>query len=232
MAEIGLQRSRVMPGIGKGVAAGVAQHVRMDLELEAGLDACALDHLREARGAEGCATLADEDELRLGRLALQSPQGPQLDAGQGMRRRRALLHAADMQARAGEVDLVPSQVHQLGRPQAVAEGDEDGGGVAVAMAVAASRLHQPLDLRLGQVFAGPQFGIRAPERRDCPIYGSWRDDLEAWFCHEKCPFAVTSVGTLRLLRTVSKPNAEVRYRGTGAGRKGRTGRSPKGSPDA
>jgi hypothetical protein len=37
-----------MAGIGEGEAAGVTQHVRVSLEIEAGLDAGTLDHLGEA----------------------------------------------------------------------------------------------------------------------------------------------------------------------------------------
>jgi hypothetical protein len=56
MPEPALDRPRVVPPIGEGVAAGVAQHVRMGLELQAGAGS-ALDHPGEA----GCG----ERELRL-----------------------------------------------------------------------------------------------------------------------------------------------------------------------
>ena len=39
MPEVGLQRSRIMAGIGPGEAACVLEHVRMRLEIEAGSDA-------------------------------------------------------------------------------------------------------------------------------------------------------------------------------------------------
>jgi len=39
-------------------------------------------------------------------------------------------------------------------------------------------LHQPLDLSLGQVFAGAQIAVTAPFWRNCSSYGVWRDQLE------------------------------------------------------
>ena len=44
MSKIRLQSKRVMFGIGQGEAAGMAQHMRMRLEIEAGSDAGPLDH--------------------------------------------------------------------------------------------------------------------------------------------------------------------------------------------
>ena len=48
MAEIGLQRSGIVPLVGQRVAAGVAEHVRVCLEAELGLAARPLDHAGEA----------------------------------------------------------------------------------------------------------------------------------------------------------------------------------------
>ena len=76
-----------------------------------------------------------------------------------MRAGRALLDPADVQGGRGELDLVPAQVHQFGSAQAVPVGHQDHGGVAVAPAVSLGGLHQPLDLGLGQVFAGAQLGV-------------------------------------------------------------------------
>ena len=42
--QIGLQRPRVMPFVGQRIAAGMAQHVRMYLDVELGRDAEPLDH--------------------------------------------------------------------------------------------------------------------------------------------------------------------------------------------
>jgi hypothetical protein len=57
-----------------------------------------------------------------------------------------------MQAALGKLDLVPLQVAQLARTQAVAISDEDHRGIAVAMAAApTSAVHQPLNLALGEI---------------------------------------------------------------------------------
>src|ERR1700730_911683 len=63
-----------------------------------------------------------------------------------MRGRGALLYPTHMKPRRGEVDLAPLQVDQFGSPQAVAEGDQDHGGVPMALAVALDRCHYLLDL--------------------------------------------------------------------------------------
>ena len=96
---------------------------------------------------------------------------------------RALLDPAHVQRGRGELDLVPAQVHQLGGPQAVPVGHQDHRGVAVAPAVLPGRVHQPLDLGLGQVLAGAQLAVGEPLRGNCSIYGGWRDQLEVPFGH-------------------------------------------------
>jgi hypothetical protein len=54
-----------------------------------------------------------------------------------------------------EVDIIPTQGHKLAGAQAVAVGDQDGRGVAMAPAVSPRSLNQLLDLALGEVLAGP-----------------------------------------------------------------------------
>jgi hypothetical protein len=60
-----------------------------------------------------------------------------------------------------ELDLVPAQVAQLGHPQALPEGDQGHGG-AVPMPVRLGGLDQRVNLAGREVFAGAQFGVRAP----------------------------------------------------------------------
>jgi hypothetical protein len=62
---------------GERIAAGMAQHVRMGLELKAGPGGGTLDHPGKAGGGEWASALADEDEGRRRALALQSAQCPQ-----------------------------------------------------------------------------------------------------------------------------------------------------------
>jgi hypothetical protein len=51
-----------------------------------------------------------------------------------------------VERRAVEVDLVPAQIADLGRPEAMPEGDQDHGGVAVTVPVALGGLDQTFDL--------------------------------------------------------------------------------------
>jgi hypothetical protein len=68
-----------------------------------------------------------------------------------MRGRRALLGPADVQDGMREIDLIPTQVYKLGRPQAVAIGDKDHAGVPVTPAIGLGGIDQPIDLAAGQV---------------------------------------------------------------------------------
>ena len=84
-----------------------------------------------------------------------------------------------MQAAVGEVDGVPAQRHQLGRPQAVPIRDQHRGGVAVAMAVLPGGSDQAGDLAIGEVLAGADLGValaarRAPAIGNCPNNGGRR----------------------------------------------------------
>jgi len=111
-------------------------------------------------------------------LALQSAQSPQLSPGQGMGRRGARLGPAHVQDAHLEIDLFPAQVRQLGRPEAVAEGQEDHGCVPVAR----GRLDQPLDLARGEVLPGPVLSVRtAPRHANCRIFAGWRDQFQVRF---------------------------------------------------
>jgi hypothetical protein len=80
-----------------------------------------------------------------------------------MRGRRAFLVPADVQPRTGKVDLVPTQVDQLRRPQPMAVGNQDDGGVSVPPAVPLGRLDKRVDLSRRQVLTGAQslFGRRS-----------------------------------------------------------------------
>ena len=110
---------------------------------------------------------------------MQLAQGPHFIADNGMGGRRALLSPSDVQDGVGKIDLIPAQVYKLGRPQAVAEGDKDHGGIPVTPAIGLGGTDQPIDLGAGQVLAGPVFGISLPSRHcDCSIYSGWRHQFQ------------------------------------------------------
>ena len=75
---------------------------------------------------------------------------------------------------AREIDLIPTQVYELGRPQAVAEGDKDHGGIPVTPAIGLGGIDHPIDLGAGQVLPSPIDQVRFSSRHsDCSIYGGW-----------------------------------------------------------
>jgi hypothetical protein len=182
VAEVSLKRAGVMSLGCESKPAGVPQHVRVGLEAEICLLARPLDHARKACGAERCATFRGEYEGRLGLLlALQPPQPPQLVAEDRMRAGAALLDPADVQRGRVEVDLIPAQVRQLGRSQAMPIGHKDHRAVPVTPAVSLGGLEQSFDLRFRQIFAGSQVGIGTAGGRDCSFFGGWRDQLQVRF---------------------------------------------------
>ena len=134
--------------------------VRLERELR--LHTRTFDHPREAGRGEWGASLRGEDKVRFRLLfALQPPQHPQFIPDDWMGAVTALLDPADVQGGRGEVDLVPAQVRQLARPEAVAVGHKDHRRVPVGPAVAfiesgtmvESRLRPPQDHLQFNVFA-------------------------------------------------------------------------------
>src|ERR1035437_2017604 len=71
VSEIMLDCAGVVAIVGELVAAGMAQHVRMNLEREAGLDAQPCDHPTKAADGERRTTLGQEHVARLWRLVFE-----------------------------------------------------------------------------------------------------------------------------------------------------------------
>jgi hypothetical protein len=176
MTEPPLDGPGVVALVGERVAASMAQHVSMNREGYLGLDASPLDHLGQAGNRERGTALAYEDKGRLG-LTLQNPQRPEFIAKQWMRGGCSALGSAQMQVAGLELNIAPLKLAQLRGPQAVPEGDQDHGGIAVPMAIALSGGNQLLNLALGQMLARADIRIRPPGRHrslNCPIFCSWR----------------------------------------------------------
>jgi hypothetical protein len=103
----------------------VAKHVRMRLELKACAGGGTLDHSGKAGGREWGSALTDEDEGRRRTLAVEPTQCPKLVADQRVRARSPVLDPPHVKHSPVEVDLVPAQVADLGRPQPVTKGEQD-----------------------------------------------------------------------------------------------------------
>jgi len=188
VTEIRLERPRIMPSVGQCVSASMPQHVRVSLKAKPSLDPGPLHQAGEPGSGERRPTLRRKYERRFGLLlALEPPQRPQLIAEDRMAAGSARLDSADVQDRGFEVDLIPPHVHQLGCPQPMPVGDKDHGAVPVPPTVAPDGSHKPLDLGLGQVFAGAQVAVGAAPGRNCSIYDSWLDQPEMPFRHDFGP---------------------------------------------
>ena len=106
-------------------------------------------------------------------------QCPHFIADNGMGGRRSLLGPAYVQDGVGAIDLIPTQVYKLGRPQAMAEGDKDHGGIPVTPAIGLGGINQPIDLGAGQVLPSPIDRVRfSPRHSDCSIYSGWRHQFQ------------------------------------------------------
>ena len=114
MPKVGLDGPGIDAFVCQLEAAGVSQHVRVDLHIKAGDLAGTLNHRLEAPFRKWRPAFADEYEWGFGLLlALQPPQSPQLPSSQWMRRRTATLESTDVQDRVFEVDLIPTKVDQF-----------------------------------------------------------------------------------------------------------------------
>src|SRR5260370_35171155 len=73
-----------------------------------------------------------------------------------------------------QVDLIPAQRADFGRPEPVPVCDEYHRRIPVPVAPEfARRFAEQLDLLRGQVLARSAVGVELPCRRYCPIYGVW-----------------------------------------------------------
>lgn len=83
MAEKALQGPGIDSLVRQSIAAGVAEHVGVDLEWQFGLKPRPLNQLGETGNCERGAPLRGKDEGRLAAVLLQGPQGPEFIAEQG-----------------------------------------------------------------------------------------------------------------------------------------------------
>src|SRR6266487_1382553 len=85
-------------------------------------------------------------------LPLQTPQRADFVALHRVYGRRAALAPADVQTAGIQFDLMPLEIADLRGAQAVPVGDQDHGGVPVAVSTMLARgLDQPLDLAAGEI---------------------------------------------------------------------------------
>src|SRR6516165_2171340 len=104
----------------------------------------------------------------------------------------------------GEVDLLPAQGAQFGRSQAMPESQEDHGRIPMSVSIPARRLHQPLDLLLGEVRAGSIMPIWAATTPNCSLYSGWRSGAGCCF-HWRNSAKLARTDTIRhFMRTVCK----------------------------
>jgi hypothetical protein len=87
-----------------------------------------------------------------------------------MHARIAIFDSMNMHVASLKIDIGPTQCTSLRGPQAVPENNQEQGRVPLAVAIAGSRLDQPLDFGLGQILARAQPGIRACGRPELSAF--------------------------------------------------------------
>ena len=96
VSQVLLDRPRILPVVGQFVSCGVAQHMWVNLERDAGLAPSPVDDLAYCIDGERSLALADKYVGRVRVVPLQSAQDAQLGPTQGMNRRDAVLAHRDV----------------------------------------------------------------------------------------------------------------------------------------
>ena len=157
MAEVVLDQPGVRALVGQGVAAGVAQHVRIGGQGQPGPFAVLADRQPRGLAAQRPASLADEKGVRrrVHRLPLRQPRldGAHFFRAQRVGRGQPFLQAADVQHPILHVHLGQLQAARLRHPQAVAERQQQQAAVAGRVAAALGGRQEPVDFRRHQIVA-------------------------------------------------------------------------------
>ncbi len=123
VAQVLLDRARVVSLVSQLETAGVAEHVGMNREGEAGGLADARHELTNGRGTERPSAFCGEHVGAGGALlALEPSQGSDLGPSKGVGGGQAALEPGDVEQAGGEIHLLPAERHHLAHAEAVAVG--------------------------------------------------------------------------------------------------------------
>src|SRR5262245_12782464 len=129
-----LQGARVVAIVGDLEPTGMAKHVWVDGEWHlCGLPE-ALGEAVKTDGADRPAALGNEYVGVLRVLASQLAERPHLVTADRVHAGNPVLDAVNVKAALGQLDLLPLQVADLRRPQAMAVGDQDHGRIPMPVA--------------------------------------------------------------------------------------------------
>jgi hypothetical protein len=164
MAEVVLYRPRINPIIRQLETGGVSEHVGMHRKAKARHLPEPRQHLPKSRRCERGPALGLKDE-QIARLLLplKASQGPDFLAVEDVGRGGAVLDTPDMDFTGIEIDLVPTQIAKLRRPQTMPERGHDHGCIPKAVTIAFERCpFQPTYLCFGEIFTAPQLVVGDP----------------------------------------------------------------------
>src|SRR5262249_41702873 len=152
VAEIGLDGASVVAVVGELEPAGMPQHVRMHEEREFRSRARPGNHALISGYGQRRVALRDEDVWGGWGFAQELAQRAAFPRRYRMHAGIPALSPAYMQAPSGKVDVVPTQCHQLRRPETRAVSPQDRRGVPMPRGVLLGGLGEPLDLAVGKIF--------------------------------------------------------------------------------
>src|SRR5262245_34484715 len=155
----------------------MSKHVRVDGERQFRGLAEPSNEVMKAHWADWPATFGNEDVGFRRALSPYFAQRAHLIASNRVNARRAALGSADMQAALVELNLMLLEATDFTRSQPMTIGDQDHGGIAMTTAIhLAGRVHQSLDLALGEVATC-----------NCEVFSGWRVGTDYLFSHVKSP---------------------------------------------
>lgn len=139
MAQILLDRSRVVPIVCELVSACVAQHMRVNGKRQSRKLARTTHDKPHVPIRRRPAAFSDEDIRRRCVFALKTPKSSDLWTPQWVHARAAVLQPVHVQRAGFQIDLIPAQRYELRHTQAMAIREQDQSCIAVAMPPDATR---------------------------------------------------------------------------------------------
>lgn len=146
VAEIVLYQPQIMPPVGKGEAAGMAEHMRVNMADPGPFCRCTGNVIHRLAG-EGLFSLGNKQPgQRIIAPCQPAFDGAELVAGDWLLDTESILEAADPEPRLREINILPPERNGLGNPKPVPEHHQDQQMIASAMSARLGGGKKAIDL--------------------------------------------------------------------------------------
>jgi hypothetical protein len=160
VSQVVLDGAGILAVVRQFKAGGMPEHMGMDGHPQLSCLTSAGYQLSKGGGGHWGLPFGDEHIRGLWVIPPKVAQRPKFGAAQGLGARQAVLAPARMQQSLMQVHLLAPQGHQVRHTQPVPIGQQDHGGIPVAMASQVfGGSHQPVDFGWRQVFSAASLGI-------------------------------------------------------------------------